>query len=475
MTDLTEHSLVELAALIRRGKASPVAVMEAHLARIQELNPSLRALVMVSPQALEQAQKAEAALASNQSLGPLHGVPLTVKDTIDTAGLRTASGSRVLKRYVPQEDAPAVARLRAAGAIILGKTNVSELAVAYDAENPVFGRTNNPHDLARTPGGSSGGEAAAISACLAPGGIGSDLAGSLRIPAHFCGIVGLKPTNGAVAGEGQWPHAVGPLSLGATLGPLARRVADVHLLFEVMSLRRRKGSRSFSEPNAFLLNYANRLRGRKFLWYADDSCATVAPIIAEAVETAAKALERAGLAGRQEIPPGVAAGPRLWHGLFSHAAAQQLRVIYEGRNDQAGPAVQALWRAQARQPAPTLATFWQTWQERDTERGRLLAALEETPLLVAPVGAVAAPLHGTHRLTVGAQEISLFQAFGYAQTFNVYGLPAVSVPVAWTPEGLPVGVQIVGRPFAEHEVLAAAMILENALGGWRKPLYSSFQ
>ena len=324
MADLTEHSLVELAALIRRGKASPVAVMEAHLARIQELNPSLRALVMVSPQALEQAQKAEAALASNQSLGPLHGVPLTVKDTIDTAGLRTASGSRVLKRYVPQEDAPAVARLRAAGASILGKTNVSELAVAYDAENPVFGRTNNPHDLARTPGGSSGGEAAAISACLAPGGIGSDLAGSLRIPAHFCGIVGLKPTNGAVAGEGQWPHAVGPLSLGATLGPLARRVADVHLLFEVMSLRRRKGSRSFSEPNAFLLNYANRLRGRKFLWYADDSCATVAPIIAEAVETAAKALERAGLAGRQEIPPGVAAGPRLWHGLFSHAVAEQL-------------------------------------------------------------------------------------------------------------------------------------------------------
>src|SRR3569832_812195 len=169
------------------------------------------------------------------SVGVLHGVPLTIKDTIETAGIRTTSGSKMRVDYVPDTDAPAVARLKAAGAIILGKSNASEMAMDYNADNPVFGRTNHPlnHDL--TPGGSSGGEAVAIATHMSPGGLGSDLAGSVRIPAHFCGVCGLKPTTGHVPGEGQFPPSTGPYSLGAVVGPMARRVADLRLLFGVLS------------------------------------------------------------------------------------------------------------------------------------------------------------------------------------------------------------------------------------------------
>src|SRR5947207_8017582 len=190
MTDLSQLSATELASLIRTREISPVEVAKALLSRIDRLNPSLNALVTPSPSFLEEAKKAETAVIRNEALGPLHGVPFTVKDTIDTAGLRTTSGSAMRVDNVPTEDAPAVARLKAAGAILLAKTNAAELAMDYTADNPVFGRTNNPHDFSRTPGGSSGGDAAALATCLTPLGVGSDLAGSIRIPAHFCGVVG---------------------------------------------------------------------------------------------------------------------------------------------------------------------------------------------------------------------------------------------------------------------------------------------
>jgi Asp-tRNA(Asn)/Glu-tRNA(Gln) amidotransferase A subunit family amidase len=297
------------------------------------------------------------------------------------------------------------------------------------------------------------------------------LAGSVRVPAHLCGIVGLKPTNGAVAYEGQWPHAAGILGLGATVGPLARRVADVYLLFEIMSLRRRAGSRSFAAPGIYLTNYAERLRGRSFVWYSEDGNVPVAPDVAAALAIAVKALEDGGLQGRSERPPGVEHGPRLWSQLFSHAVSDQLAQIYAGHEDQAGPVLQAMFRQHAQRPAPTLETFAKAWAERDEWRGLLLRLLEEVQFFVAPVGAVAAWPHEARRVTVNDQEINLFHAFGHAQTFNVFGFPAVSVPVWQTPEGLPVGVQIVGRPHAEHEILAAATIIEKAVGGWHKPPY----
>src|SRR5687767_3523446 len=233
--DLTTKSATELVALISSRAVSPVEVVEAHLRRIEQVNPSLNAIVTIAEDAIDCARACEAALLSRSKFGPLLGLPVTVKDTIDTAGLRTTSGSLIRAHHVPEQDAASVARLRAAGAIILGKTNVPEMAIPYESDNPVFGCTNNPHDLARTPGGSSGGEAAAIAACLSPAGLGSDLSGSIRVPAHFCGIAGLKPTTGRVATNGHTPAAGGVVALGATIGPMARRVEDLALLFKVLA------------------------------------------------------------------------------------------------------------------------------------------------------------------------------------------------------------------------------------------------
>src|SRR6185503_13476974 len=228
---LIEHNLATLARMIRSREVSPVEVVEAHLRQIEKLNPRLNAIITLTPDLLAQARVAE----ENPSDRPLHGVPVTIKDTIETAGLRSTSGSRLRAEYVPPRDAPAVASLRNAGAIILGKTNVAEMAMDYTGDNPVFGRTNNPHDLTKTPGGSSAGEAVAIATCMSPGGLGSDLAGSIRIPAHFCGIAGLKPATGYVPRGGQFPPSTGPYSLGAVMGPMARSVKDLDLLFSVLT------------------------------------------------------------------------------------------------------------------------------------------------------------------------------------------------------------------------------------------------
>src|ERR1700730_17113290 len=235
MDEIVSLSANKLAALIRERAISPVEVAAAYLSCIENLNPSLYAIVTLAPNVLEQAQEAEAALVRGDKVGPLHGVPLTIKDTIETAGLRTTSGSAVRAAHVPQSDAPAVARLKAAGAIILGKTNTAEMAMDYTADNPVFGRTNNPHDLSRTPGGSSGGQAAAIASGMSPRGLGSDLAGSIRIPAHFCGIAGRKPETARVPGAGQFPESIGPYSLGSAIGPMAHCVEDLQLLFDVLA------------------------------------------------------------------------------------------------------------------------------------------------------------------------------------------------------------------------------------------------
>src|SRR6185503_849689 len=210
MNDLVELSLTTIAGMIQRREVSPIEVAKAHLERIAQLNPALNAIVTIAPDVIERARAAEAALLRGDEVGSLHGVPVTIKDTIDTAGLRTTSGSKLRMDYVPETDAPAVARLKAAGAIVLGKTNAAEMAMDYNADNLVFGRTNHPLDPGLTPGGSSGGEAVAIATCMSPGGIGSDLAGSVRIPAHFCGICGLKPTTGRVPGELQFPPGIGP-------------------------------------------------------------------------------------------------------------------------------------------------------------------------------------------------------------------------------------------------------------------------
>jgi Asp-tRNA(Asn)/Glu-tRNA(Gln) amidotransferase A subunit family amidase len=459
---LTRMPAVELARLIRAREVSPVEAVGAYLRRIESVNPALNAVVTLAPDALERARESEAAAARGEASGPLHGVPLTVKDTIDVRGLRTTCGSRVRAEYVAEEDAPAVVRLRAAGAVILGKTNCPEFALDYTSENPLFGRTNNPHDLGRTPGGSSGGCAAAVAACMTAGSLGSDLAGSIRIPAHFCGVAGLKPTAGRVPGGGHTPPMSGLHSLGATLGPLARTVEDLSRFYAVLS----------GETGAAGVGGHARgtLKGSRAAFYAGDGSTAVTAETSEAVQHAARALTDAGLDVVEEVPPGVGEATGLWLSLFEYATQRLVRAAYAGREEEAGRAARVILERAGRWGEPPLEKVLAAWEERDRVRGTLLRWMERTPLFVAPVGAVPAFLHEEFgRVEVEGRGVPTFRAFAYAHAANVFDLPAACVPAGRTAAGLPVGVQVVGRPHEERRVLAAARVIEEALGGWQPP------
>ena len=437
-SSLCDQTLTMLVEMIRRREVSAVEVVEAHLEQISRLNPALNAIVTVNQHAIDQARTAEGALA---------GLPITIKDTIETAGLRTTSGSRIRADFVPDTDAPAVARLRRAGAVILGKTNAAEMAMDYTADNPVFGRTVHPLDEKLTPGGSSGGEAVAIATHMSLGGLGSDLAGSIRIPAHFCGVCGLKPATGRVQGEGQFPPSTGPYGLGAAIGPMARTVSDLRLLFRALIDEGRGNT--------------NLKKETRFAWYADDGVVPVTEETAKAVKNAATALTDAGLFGEERIPPHVERGNEVWLKLFSRASVVQLRQAYAGRETEGGSFVSWRLRTADDTPAPSLDEYIANWMERDRLREELLRWMETTPIIVAPVGATPAYEHDTLKVTVQGTTMGAFRAFSYAQAFNVFDLPVVVVPAGRANNGLPIGVQIVGPPFAEEMVLAAAEIVEQ--------------
>ena len=445
---IVDESLTRIAELIKSGAVSPVEVAEAHLDQIGKLNPHLNAIVTLAPDLLEKAKEAESALQRGGHVGLLHGVPVTIKDTIETAGLLSTSGSKLRDDYIPAKDAPAVARLKAAGAIILGKTNASEMAMDYTADNLVFGRTNHPLDASLTPGGSSGGEAAAIASHMSPGGLGSDLAGSIRVPAHFCGIAGLKPGAGRVPGEGQFPPSSGPYSLGAVIGPLARTVGDLRSLFRVIV--NSEGPRM------------STLKDLRVAWYVDDGVAPVTQETKAAVESVVASLSDAGFVTEERRAPHVERANELWLKVFSRASVVQLRKAYAGRESEGGSFV--TWRLSSADDTPpaSLDEYIGIWMERDQLRAEMIDWMETTPILVCPVGSTPAYKHDTLKVTLDGVSIGAFRAFSYAQAFNLFDLPVVTIPAGKSKEGLPIGVQIVGRPFAEELILDVAEIVEKS-------------
>src|SRR6201981_2145283 len=236
MSESTYLSAVSMAEQVRQKKISALELVDAHLARIAHLNPRLNAFIAVDEdRARRDARALDTAAALGDFRGPLHGVPISIKSSIATAGLRCESGTRLRAGNVPAKDAVLVSRLREAGAIILGVTNTPELLMAWETDNVLYGRTKHPWDFERTPGGSSGGEAAAIAAGCSAGGVGSDGGGSIRVPAHFSGICGLKPTPGRIPATGHFPESAGPFALLGVVGPMARTVADLELLFRVVA------------------------------------------------------------------------------------------------------------------------------------------------------------------------------------------------------------------------------------------------
>lgn len=468
MTELIYESATRLARLIREKEVSPVEVVEAHVRRIEEVNPALNAFVTtVFDRAREEARAAEASLSRGERVGPLHGVPVSIKDTIETAGIRSVAGTKLREFFVPDADAPVVSRLRSAGAIVLGKTNVPECAMDYRSENPVFGRTSNPWDLTRVPGGSSGGEAAAIASGCSAAGVGSDLGGSIRVPSHFCGIVGLKPTPGRVPGSGHFPPSIGPFAIGASLGPMARRVEDLSLCLKVLT------GFDPDDPASVPLQASDDSRGDvgrvRVIWYGDDGVIPTTRETKEAVERAARALAGRGLEAEERKPEGVERAFDLWYAWLGQGGVPGLIAMYEGKEDLMGPLMRGLKR-RTESEQPSLADFLSAWFSRDGLRRSLLREMMTHPILLAPVTAMPAFPHD-HKgvFKIEEQEVAYLKVFSYSMLFNLLGLPSAVVPCGRSPEGLPIGVQVVGRPFEEETVLAVASALEEALGGYQRP------
>jgi len=468
MPELTFLSAVSMAEQIRRKQLSPVALVEAHLARIDELNPKLNAFVQVDIEgARRQARVAEAAVRNREELGVLHGVPVSMKSSIEVAGLRWEAGTKLRAGIVAQRDAPLVARLRQAGAIILGVTNAPELLMAWETDNLLYGRTNNPWDLARTPGGSSGGEAAAIAAGMSAGGVGSDGGGSIREPAHFSGICGLKPTPGRIPATGHFPESVGPFALIGVVGPMARNMDDLRVLFEVMQ------GPDDGDPSAapVPLHWPDQdeLKRVRVGYFEDDGRTPVTPETRAAVRTAAEALRRAGFQVEPFRPQGLEQARKLWWQLFGIAGGMMLGPMIKGREAELSPILKEFSAGVAARPAHTGQSLLDTWIQRDVVRMQVLAQMREYPVLLCPVASIPAFRHGERSWQVEGKTVKYFDAWSYTEWFNLLGTPALSVPVGKSAEGLPIGVQIVARPWQEELVISVAAALEAQIGPYPHP------
>src|SRR5579863_2467799 len=304
MSDLVFLPAVAMAEKIRTKKLSPVELVEAHLAQIEKLNPRLNAFIQVDRERARRAARvAESDVMRGETLGPLHGVPLSIKSSIDVAGLRCEAGTRLRAGLVACQDAPLVTRLRNAGGIILGTTNTPELLMAWETDNLLYGRSNSPWDQERTPGGSSGGEAAAIAAGMSAGGVGSDGGGSIRVPAHFSGICGLKPTPGRIPATGHFPTSVGPFALLGVVGPMARTVDDLKLIFEVM--QGPDDGESCAAPVPVRWPSDAELKRLRIGYFEDDGRTPVTADTRSAVRAAAEALKRAGFVVEPFRPEGL--------------------------------------------------------------------------------------------------------------------------------------------------------------------------
>ncbi|HZE27398.1 MAG TPA: amidase [Terriglobales bacterium] len=457
-----------MAEQIRQRKISPLELLDAHLARIANLNPRLNAFVQVDDaRARRDAQALESAAVRGEFRGPLHGVPVSIKSSLEVAGLCCASGTKLRAGRIAAKDAVLVSRLKAAGAIVLGITNTPELLMAWETDNLLYGRTNSPWDVARTPGGSSGGEAAAIAAGCSAGGVGSDGGGSIRVPAHFSGICGLKPTPGRIPSTGHYPVSAGPFALLGVVGPMARTVGDLQVLFEVMA-GPDDGDPS-SAPVPLHKIQRDDLKQIRIGYFEDDGRTPVTPETREAVRTAAEALERAGLQVVPFRPDGLEQARDLWWKLFGTAGGMILGPLTKGQESEISPILKEFLNWVASEPPHTGQTLLYTWLLRDELRNQILAQMQVFPILLCPAAAIPAFRHGERVWKVEGKTVKYLDAWSYTEWFNLLGNPGAVVPVGQSAEGLPIGVQIVGRPWEEELVLAVATEVERECGGFRKP------
>jgi amidase len=464
VTEFLHSSASQQLELLRSGKVSVIEVAQAHMQQIERLNPVLNAIVdFDAERVLAQAVVLDA---EGGLRGPLHGLPVTVKSSIATAGYRCEIGSTILRGDIPKEDAPVVARLRAAGALILGTTNCPEFLMAYETDNLLYGQTKNPWDLTRSPGGSSGGESAAIAACMSAAGLGSDSGGSVRLPAHFTGICALKPTPGRVPGRGHLPPCVGPFSTLGAIGPMARTMEDVTLLFETLS------GQDVSDPAsarvALRKPQLSELQRLTIGYFEDDGLAPVTLETRAAIQQSVLALREAGFRVEPFRPRTLELLRKLWWKFFVRCGAMFYQPTIHGKESQLSPIFREFLSIAAVDGPMSGVELLEAWAELDLLRSKTLAELADYPVLLCPVASIPAFRHGERNWIVEGREVAYLDAVRHTQWFNTLACPAAVVPVTQSPEGLPIGVQIVARPYEDEVALGVGSVLDRAFG-YRPP------
>ena len=464
MNSLVLQSATRQLELLRTGEVSVIELAEAHIQQIERLNPQLNAFADFDAERVRaQARRLDE---SPEPRGPLHGLPVTVKSSIATAGYKCEIGSLLHQNDVPREDAVVVARLRAAGALILGTTNCPEFLMAYETANLLHGRTSNPWDFQRTPGGSSGGESAAIAAGLSAAGLGSDSGGSVRVPAHFTGICSLKPTPGRIPGRGHLPPCIGPFSTLGAIGPMARTIADVALIFRTLSGQ--DPHDPVSPPIELCERSINELRANIIGFFEDDGLVPVTPETRAAVQTAAAALRDAGFRVEPFRPCTLEMLRQLWWKFFVQCGAMFYAPAIRGREHQLSPIFSEFLSFSEAMPPLTAQQLLDAWAELDLICAKTLEEMSAHPVLLCPVASIPAFRHGERKWIIEKRVVDYLDAVRHTQWFNALASPAAVVPVGRSPEGLPIGVQIVARPFQDETALGIAAIVDAAFG-YRPP------
>lgn len=466
MAGIVFRSAVDLAKAIASRDLSSVDVVRAHLDHIAAVNPAINAVVTLrADEALAEAEAADRCVAAGETLGPMHGVPCTLKDSIDTAGMVTTWGTMGRSNFVPDRDATVAARLRAAGAIILGKTNTPEFTLSLDGgtDNEIFGLARNPYDTSRSTSGSSGGAAAIVAAGGVPFDIGSDTGGSIREPAHVCGIAGLKPTSGRVSRAGHaMPPATGAIDGLTQLGPMARRVDDLFPLLSIITGPDGIDPACIPMPlhDPASINVANL----RVAWYTAGGMTAPSDEIAAAVANAVAVLDDAGARTDESHPPGFERSAQLYLDLTA-ASGPSWILDYLAAND-LPPLGKSLASRIAGEQASAAArrNLGETLRAIDRLRTNALAFMARFDAIVCPVATRTAwPLIGA---ADGDDDIA---KWAHCMTYNLLGWPAATVPVGMSSEGLPIGVQVVAPAWREDVVLAVATAIQEAVPGCPTP------